>query len=252
MKTNHPNYAKAPAARRVYWLALGLLAGLAVGIPSVRAELITGASAVNVSQWLGSTLPTVGSKVSASSIPVVIASDQGVIPENQSQIGGVTISTGNGVVGTGVQRVAIASDNTAFSVNAVQNGTWNVAAVTGITNALPAGTNTLGAVVPPTACGTTKYESVMAYVPSTSTQVTATATCVLSIYLSNTDTVAHQITVQDQSTACNSAACVMVPTFSLPANSIVRIPMDGAKFVGGLKWQTDTANKVAGDIIGLQ
>jgi hypothetical protein len=43
-----------------------------------------------------------------------------------AQIGATTISTGNGVVGAGVQRVAIASDNTAFSVNAVQSGTWNV------------------------------------------------------------------------------------------------------------------------------
>ena len=37
-----------------------------------------------------------------------------------AQIGATTVSTGNGVVGTGVQRVAIASDNTAFSVNAIQ------------------------------------------------------------------------------------------------------------------------------------
>lgn len=35
-----------------------------------------------------------------------------------AQIGVTTVSTGNGVVGAGVQRVAIASDNTAFSVNA--------------------------------------------------------------------------------------------------------------------------------------
>lgn len=35
-----------------------------------------------------------------------------------AQVGSTTVATGNGVVGTGVQRVAIASDNTAFSVNA--------------------------------------------------------------------------------------------------------------------------------------
>jgi hypothetical protein len=50
-------------------------------------------------------------------------------------VGGATVSTGNGVVGTGVQRVAIASDNTAFSVNSTLAaettkviGTINVAA----------------------------------------------------------------------------------------------------------------------------
>jgi hypothetical protein len=39
-------------------------------------------------------------------------------PVNDVGINGVALSTGNGVVGAGVQRVAIASDNTAFSVNA--------------------------------------------------------------------------------------------------------------------------------------
>lgn len=39
-------------------------------------------------------------------------------PANEVQINGNAIATGNGVSGTGVQRVAIVSDNTAFSVNA--------------------------------------------------------------------------------------------------------------------------------------
>ncbi len=45
---------------------------------------------------------------------------------NLAQIAGVATSTGNGIAGTGVQRVTIASDNAAFSVNAVQSGTWTV------------------------------------------------------------------------------------------------------------------------------
>lgn len=45
---------------------------------------------------------------------------------NNAQINGVTPLMGNGVTGTGSQRVTIASDNTAFSVNAVQSGTWTV------------------------------------------------------------------------------------------------------------------------------
>lgn len=51
-----------------------------------------------------------------------------------AQIGATTVSTGNGVAGAGVQRVTVASDNTAFSVNAVQSGSWTaqpVAAATG-------------------------------------------------------------------------------------------------------------------------
>lgn len=58
-----------------------------------------------------------------------------------AQVGATTVATGNGVVGTGVQRVAIASDNTAFPVNAVQSGTWSVTNVSG-TISLPTGAST--------------------------------------------------------------------------------------------------------------
>lgn len=62
-------------------------------------------------------------KVDGSAVtqPVSIAATVGV---NLAQINGVTGLAGNGVTGTGSQRVTIASDNTAFSVNAVQSGTW--------------------------------------------------------------------------------------------------------------------------------
>lgn len=45
---------------------------------------------------------------------------------NIAQINGVTPLMGNGVTGTGSPRVTIASDNTAFSVNAIQSGTWTM------------------------------------------------------------------------------------------------------------------------------
>lgn len=62
-------------------------------------------------------------KVDGSAVtqPVSISGNQAV---NVAQINGVTPLMGNGVTGTGSQRVTIASDNTAFSVNAVQSGTW--------------------------------------------------------------------------------------------------------------------------------
>lgn len=52
-----------------------------------------------------------------------LAANQSV---NVAQINGVTPLMGNGVTGTGSQRVTIASDNTAFTVNAAQSGTWTV------------------------------------------------------------------------------------------------------------------------------
>lgn len=60
---------------------------------------------------------------------------------NVAQINGVTVLMGNGVTGTGSQRVTIASDNTAFSVNAIQSGTWNVTNISG-TVSLPTGAST--------------------------------------------------------------------------------------------------------------
>lgn len=65
---------------------------------------------------------------------VALAANQSV---NNAQINGVTPLMGNGATGTGSQRVTIASDNTAFSVNAVQSGAWNIGTVTTLP-ALPA------------------------------------------------------------------------------------------------------------------
>ena len=82
-----------------------------------------------------------------------------------AQVGATVVATGNGVVGAGVQRVSIASDNTPYAVNATLAaettkviGTINlsaaqtlatvttVGAVTAITNALPTGANVIGQV----------------------------------------------------------------------------------------------------------
>jgi hypothetical protein len=46
--------------------------------------LTTGALRTDISSWIGSTAPTIGSKTSANSIPVVVASDQGAITVNAS------------------------------------------------------------------------------------------------------------------------------------------------------------------------
>jgi hypothetical protein len=92
---------------------------------------------------LPATVDTNSGVKSASTLRVVLATDQPALtnkllvtpdsvalPANQSvnvsQINGVTPLMGNGVTGTGSQRVTIASDNTAFSVNAAQSGTWTV------------------------------------------------------------------------------------------------------------------------------
>ena len=85
----------------------------------------------------------------------------GALRVDNTTIAGNAVSTGNGVAGTGVQRVAIASDNTAFSVKpgdgtrtitvkaastaAVAADTSEVVALSPNTP-LPAGTNVIGAL----------------------------------------------------------------------------------------------------------
>lgn len=63
----------------------------------------------------------------------------GTFGVNNSQIGGVSISTGNGTSGTGVQRVTIASDSTGQI--ALATGANTIGAI-----GINAGTNTIGAV----------------------------------------------------------------------------------------------------------
>lgn len=60
---------------------------------------------------------------------------------NLNQIGGNAVNVGNGTAGTGTIRVAIASDNTAFTVNSAQSGTWNINNISG-TISLPTGAAT--------------------------------------------------------------------------------------------------------------
>jgi hypothetical protein len=58
--------------------------------------MTTGALRIDNSSWLGSTAPTVGSKTSANSIPVVIASDQATLPTTQGAL--TSIATGQQAV----------------------------------------------------------------------------------------------------------------------------------------------------------
>lgn len=120
------------------------------------SALPTGAATETTLSAMSAKLPaTLGQKTMANGMAVSIASDQSAIPVNatlqtgsnvigslvanqsvnHTQLNGVTVSTGNGVAGTGVQRVTIASDNTAFPVNSTLSaettkviGTVNVAA----------------------------------------------------------------------------------------------------------------------------
>jgi len=57
---------------------------------------------------------------------LAVSFSSSLVQSDLIKVNGTTVATGNGNSGPGVQRVAIATDNTAFSVNAAQSGTWTV------------------------------------------------------------------------------------------------------------------------------
>ena len=65
---------------------------IAITTTQLPAALVGGRLDTNIGAWLGSTAPTVGQKLKANSIPVVISSDQGLIVSvfTQAAIGGGT------------------------------------------------------------------------------------------------------------------------------------------------------------------
>lgn len=89
--------------------------------------------------FLNASLPTGGNVIGKTGIDqttpgttnlVALAANQSI---NAAQVGGVAVATGNGVTSTGSQRVTIASDNAAFSVNT--NALLPVGTTTGDTGA---------------------------------------------------------------------------------------------------------------------
>lgn len=83
--------------------------------------------------------PLTDAQLRATAVPVSGTVNIGTFPDNEpfnvAQINGITPLMGNGVTGTGSQRVTIASDNTAFSVNIgtfPDNEPFNVAQINGV------------------------------------------------------------------------------------------------------------------------
>lgn len=91
----------------------------------------------------------------------------------------------------------------------------------------------------------------LTYLSSNFGSVNFTVNGVLMV-ISNQDTATHTVTVED----VNSTPFVMFPALTVPAvgsaNSTWVIPLGNTRFVSGLKWSTDTANKVMGSFTGTR
>lgn len=97
----------------------------------------TGASATQVQGTAADGAAAVGSPVQTGAVDgsgnaqAILSGTDGRLSINNAQVNGVTISTGTGVMGTGTQRVAIASDNDALTIKQATAANLN-AAVSGV------------------------------------------------------------------------------------------------------------------------
>ena len=179
--------------------ALGqALAGASVPVVLTAAQLTTLTPLATVSV---SSLPALAT---GANVIGALSANQSV---NNAQVGGVAVSTGNGVSGTGVQRVAIASDNTAFSTNSIQSGTWTVQ--------------------PGNTANTTAW--LVAQAPSSTATLSSVASSATTVSLLASNTARKGMTVFNESTAIlylayAATASTTAYTVQIPANSYYELP----------------------------
>ncbi len=102
--------------------------------------------------------------------------------------------------------------------------------------------------VPKTSCGTTAYDSGMVTLPSTSTAVTTTATCVNAILFVNTTASTQTVNVTDN----QGTPASYLTSFQIPANSTFVYDLQFAKLLSGIKWSATNATSVNAQIVGFQ
>lgn len=103
-------------------VAVSSISGTVAVTQSTSPWVISGTVIANAGTNLNTSLLALESGGNLATLAGGVSSS--VYQANVKQINGVTPLMGNGTTGTGSQRVTIASDNTAFTVNAAQSGTW--------------------------------------------------------------------------------------------------------------------------------
>ena len=167
------------------------------------------------------------------------------------------------------------SGGTGTAVTATQSGTWtvqpgNTANTTPWLASLSQGGNTAtvtagGALkidgsavtqpvsgtlstVPKTGCGTTAYDSGAISMPTASTAVTSTATCVGAIVFINITGTTQSVTVTDN----QGTPVTYLGSFQIPANSTFVYGLQYVKMAAGIKWQAGAVSSVNAQIVGYQ
>jgi hypothetical protein len=103
--------------------------------------------------------------------------------------------------------------------------------------------------VPATTCGTTAVSQALVAVPTSSTAVFSSTTCMIAVFFENSNGTAQTVTLTDNTavTPLNAVG----PAFSVPALSNMTIPLYGIPFTTGFKW-TAGGTGVLGGAVGFQ
>ena len=101
---------------------------------------------------------------------------------------------------------------------------------------------------PKTACGTTAYDSGMVSLPTSSTAVTTTATCVDAVVFVNVTASTQTVTLTDN----QGSPASYLTSFQIPANSTLVYDLHYARLSSGIKWLATNASSVNAQIVGFQ
>ncbi|HVP46243.1 MAG TPA: hypothetical protein VMT32_06660 [Bryobacteraceae bacterium] len=118
-----------------------------------------------------------------------------------------------------------------------------------VTGSLPTGANVIGQVqtIPKTACGTSAFTPAWQAVPTSTTSLTSTTSCVLAIIVTNTNATAQAVTVTDG----QGTPVTVINAFSVPANSQVTFPLFGSQMTSGIKWSAGGTG-MTGTVVAYQ
>jgi len=118
-----------------------------------------------------------------------------------------------------------------------------------VTGSLPTGANVIGQVqtVPKTACGKTAFTPAWQSVPTSTTSVTSTTSCVIAVIITNTNGAAQTVSITDG----QGAPVTVVSAFSIPANSQVTFPLYGSQMTSEIKWSAGGTG-LTGTVVAYQ
>jgi hypothetical protein len=210
-----------------------LLVALASVVPNLYAQL-------GQSGGPGSTV-TVGSPLPAGAAIIgKVTTDQtthgtsDLVAADVTKVGGAAFALGQQLAGASLPVVMTAAQITTLTpLSSV---------------ALNAGSNTIGIVIPKTPCGSTVANQVLIAVPTSSTAVFSSTTCLMHAYFNNTNASAQTITLTDNA---GTPLNVVGPGFSVPGLSFATLDFNGAQLNAGVKW-TAGGSGVTGAMWGFQ